>query len=154
MALTLITISVIVNAEPRLIYDGPQGIDVVFKRCYVHGESCIMDFLVTNNTRSDIKIGVIPSDVLAYDDEGNMYNHHMISEKFGEHQCGAINYSYNLFEMEMPREISLKLQCQISNFDEYAAIIKSIKIALSVRLPNQPFYNTYLQAKDIPVTRE
>jgi hypothetical protein len=141
----------------KVSYDGSDGMEWQFKRCYMKGETCIVDLVVTNMGRKDMSYTLYwfpdagTTGIVAYDDEGNTYNYQNIRGTFGKAEFGT----YNVYDLVVPREVSLKLHCEIRDFDEFAAMVKVLKFPL-VLVDNTTYNRTRcsLQIKDIPVPRE
>lgn len=66
-------------AQTKVSFNGPIGLDWKFKRCFMNGSTLVVDFVVENNTRNDMRMYITPSasgcnGLKAYDDEGNIYD--------------------------------------------------------------------------------
>ena len=155
-ALMLLSMSLAVNAQ-KISYDGPDELEFLFKRCFVKGSTCTVDFIVTNVGSKELTATLFwfsdgCEGIKVYDDEGNVYDYKNVSGNFGGTNFGAsIGNAYNV---QIPGDVSLKIRCQIKNFDEYAALLRQLKISFRIRSTSSSLGCSCLQVKDIPVTRE
>lgn len=157
-AAMLLCMCLTANAQAKVIFDGFNGVDIKVKRCYVRGNDCIVDVLITNNTRSDLRTsaevgdGLFRTDLCAYDDEGNTYNKYVIRGTFGDASFGGSDYASS-GGITIPREVSVKLQFKIKNIDEYATLITSL-ICNFRGMSNEAYGAATMQLKNIPISRE
>ena len=154
-ALMLLSMSLAVNAQ-KITSNGPDALEWQFKRCYVKGDKCIVDLIVTNAGKKDLTLKVFTypngygNGISAYDDEGNVYSPDNVSGQFGGKDFGS-----NDCMVQIPRDVTLKMRVQLSDFDEFATSIKVLKIAMFKNTDDTtPYYGFEVQVKDIPVTRE
>lgn len=154
----LLCMSMIANAQTKVIFDGYNGIECKVKRCYVRGNDCIVDVLITNNTRYDLQTcacvgdGLFRTDLCAYDDEGNTYNKYVIRGTFGDSYFGESDYA-SACGVSIPRDVSIKLQFKIKNIDEFATVITSL-ICNFRGMSDEAYGKATLQIKNLPITRE
>lgn len=146
------------NAQAKVIFNGYNGVDIKLKRCYVRGNDCIVDVLITNHTRYDLNAsavvddGLFRTDLTAYDDEGNVYNKYSIRGTFGDDSFGGTDYACSR-GISIPRDVSIKLQLKIKNIDEYATMLTSV-ICNFRGLSDEAYGAATLQLKNVPITRE
>ena len=155
-ALMLLSMSLAVNAQ-KISFDGTDALEFQFKRCFVKGSTCTVDFIVTNVGNQELTSTMFwfpdgCDGIKVFDDEGNVYDHTSISGNFGGTNFGpSIGNAYNV---QIPGDVTLKIRCQIIDFDEYAALIRQLKISFRIRSTYSSLGCACLQVKDIPVTRE
>lgn len=137
----LLGLSITATAQVKVVWNGPMGLDIKYKRCYVRGNQCHIDFLIVNNMSKGIDVD--HENQAVYDDEGNVYDYLKADVTIG----GSHRY------ITVPSETSIKAHVTISDFDEFAATIKTIKMDIktydSGRTGRFP-----LEIKNIPVARD
>ena len=134
-------------AQTTYKWDGNPGVAFKVKRCYVINSQCIIDFVMTNNTGTDIP-SIYCTGATAYDDEGNKYEwiSGSISQKsnFGGGLFGIGNGT-----ISVPNDIAVKGQIIIPKIDEFAVEIRSLILGFYV-----PGWNNTLDVRNIPITRD
>lgn len=157
-ATMLLCISVGAMAQTKVIFDGYPDVDIIVKRCYVRGNDCILDAVITNHTRYDLRAmvgvgdGLFRTDLTAYDDEGNVYNNYGIRGTFGDSSFGGGTYASSS-AVTIPRDVSVKIQFKIKEINEYATVITSL-ICNFRGMSDEAYGKATLQMKNIPITRE
>ena len=155
IAATLLLMSAqMVQAQTKISFDGYGALEFKFKRCYVQGPWCIVDVLMTNNTKMDLTpcamVEAQPSHLNAYDDEGNVYDRWAVKGTIGNLSFGGGDRGSNC--ISMPAGTSLKLQFKIKDFDEFATKITALTLHMR-GVSDEAYGEAYLKMKDIPVTR-
>ncbi|MBQ3717651.1 MAG: hypothetical protein II901_04625 [Paludibacteraceae bacterium] len=154
----LLCMCVGVSAQAKIIFDGYPDINITVKRCYVRGNDCILDAVITNHTRYDLRAmvgvgdGLFGTDLTAYDDEGNVYNKYGIRGTFGDSSFGGGTYSSSS-AVTIPRDVSVKIQFKIKEINEFASMITSL-ICNFRGMSDEAYGKATLQMKNIPITRE
>ena len=144
------------SAQVQVAWDGPVGIDIVFKRCYVRGNQCIVDFVITNNTNKDISsfsTSHHPLRPIAYDDEGNSYEYNISASKFNNAEC-MIGGKRLGEVISIPAGVSVKAHMVITSFDEFATKITLYRHEFSFMYNNIHMYPKRVEFRNIPVARE
>lgn len=145
-------------AQVKVNFNGYYGLDFKVKRCYVQGSDCIIDVLCTNHTKYDLNAylcvgdGIFKTDLSAFDDEGNTYDTWDIRGTWGNKTFGGGTYA-GTGRVNIPRDISTKLQFKIKNIDEFATNITCL-ICNFRELSDDVYGKATLQIKNIPITRE
>lgn len=145
-------------AQAKVSFNGPIGLDWKFKRSFMHGNTLVVDFLVENNTSNDITdFGIQTSGfdeqsnhygIIAYDDEGNMYNfwnnRQIYASMANQPDYNAVN---------VPVGNAVKIRMQIKGIDEFATKITTLMapVMISGRMV-MPGY--VLRVTNIPIPRE
>lgn len=145
-------------AQPRVIWDGPAGLDVKFKRCYVQGSRCIIDFTITNNTGKNIEFimssgwsGYGPS---AYDDEGNNYKFAWGGGNIDNVQSTLGGQMFNS-HTPLPADITIKAHIVITDIDEYASALTLYRQYFDIYFTRDKHIDQVkLEFKNIPIQRE
>lgn len=147
-----------VTAQTKVIFDGYSGLDFRVKRCYVQGNDCIVDVLCTNHTKYDLNAylcvgdGIFKTDLTAFDDEGNTYDTWDIRGIWGSESFGGGTYA-GTGRVNIPLDISIKLQFKIKNIDEFATNITCLTCNFR-GISDEAYGTATLQIKNIPITRE
>ena len=142
-------------AQTKVVYDGPLGINWKFKRSFTQGNTLFVDFVVENNTSTDLaEFGAYYTGwdsaisnnygITAYDDEGNMYDYDT------QRQINAKNGNqYNFNRVALPKGNMIKVRIRIDGIDEYATLIKTLIVPV---YSNRGF--SKLTVTNIPIPRE
>lgn len=139
--LMLLGMSIAAVAQVKVVWSGPSGLEVQFKRCYVRGNQCNIVFLIANNMST--AIAVEHDNQAVYDDEGNVYDYTKADVTLG----GSTRY------IEIPTGTFIKGHVTIDNFDEYAAKITTLK--MDIKTYAKGVTGRYpLEIKNIPVARD
>ena len=155
--LMLMGMNLALNAQVKISFDGPLEMEWQCKRCFVKGSTCVVDLAVTNTGNKELTSTLYwfpdagTTGIMVYDDEGTVYKYDKVSGNYGGTNFGpSIGNAYNV---KIPGDVTLKVRCQIKDFDEYAASIKTLKIPF-ILTNGASSTGCYLQVKDIPVSRE
>lgn len=143
------------NAQTKVIFNnGPVGLNWKFKRSFIQGTTLVVDFVVENNTGKDIVEFFVNMDgfdeqghhfdIVAYDDEGNMYSgYEKIRINIANQGNGnAINF---------PAGQMVKVRIQIIGIDEFATKITSFMAPV-----RSSYWNNWavLRVSNISIPRE
>ena len=158
-AALLLCMCIGMNAQPKILWDGPTGLDVKFKRCYVQGSRCIIDYTITNNTGKDISQistdGWVGYEPTAYDDEGNRYKCELNGGDFDNQQSSIGYVCMKGCATPLPKDITIKAHIVITNLDEYASNLTLYKHYYHVEFSNGQILNQVkLEIRNIPIPRE
>ncbi len=145
------------SSQVQVAWDGPVGVDIIFKRCYVAGNQCILDFVIANNTTKDIKsfsTSHHPLRPIAFDDEGNNYEYvYGANNMFSNAEC-MIGGKKLGEVISIPAGVSVKAHMVITSFDEYATLITLYRHEFSFMYNNIHMYPKRVEFRNIPVARE
>ena len=140
-AVMLLGMCIGMYAQAKVVFNGPLGLDITYKRCYVRGNQCHIDFLIVNNMSQAIDVNHENQSV--YDDEGNVYDYLKADVTI----AGSSRY------VTVPSGASVKGHVTISNFDEFAATVTTLKMDITTydkgKTGRYP-----LEIKNIPVSRD
>lgn len=157
IAATLLLMSTLmVQAQAKYTFDGYGALDIKIKRCYVEGSTCIIDVLITNNTKYDLSPcvgvgdGLFRTDLSAFDDEGNTYDKFGIKGTIGNTSFGGGSYASGC--SSLPKDTSIKLRFKIKEFDEFATKITAL-ICNFRGMSDESYGAATLKLTNIPVTR-
>lgn len=144
------------SSQVQVAWDGPVGIDIIFKRCYVKGNQCIVDFVIANNTSKEISkfsTSHFASHPIAYDDEGNNYEYNISANKFNNAEC-MIGGKKLGDVISIPAGVSVKAHMVITSFDEYATMITLYRHDFGFMYDNIHMNPKRLEFRNIPISRE
>lgn len=154
-AVMLFSMCIGMNAQTKIVFnEGPLGLDFKFKRSFVQGTTLFVDLVASNNTGRDIDIkanidGFDESfnhyGIVAYDDEGNMYNYKQI----GVSMANQPNYN----SVILPTENMVKVRVQIKGIDEFATEITTFISPIYIPERNHTYWGV-LRVTNIPIPRE
>ena len=142
------------NAQTKVSWDGPLGVNWKFKRCFVQNETCVIDLTIENAYSKDIQIqlGLFPDHwtnggTQIFDDEGNVYTYKQIGGTFG----GKDLSGYGMYSVvSILKGTVVKLRLQVTEMDEYASVIKTLRLPMSI----QGIQTAELRVSNIPIMRE
>ena len=144
------------SSQVQVAWDGPVGIDIIFKRCYVKGNQCIVDFVIVNNTNKDISnfsTSHFASHPTAYDDEGNNYEYSISANQFNNSEC-MIGGKKLGEVISIPAGVSVKAHMVITSFDEYATMITLYRHDFGFMYNNSHMNAKRVEFRNIPVSRD
>lgn len=138
------------------------GIEVKYKRAFLHGKTATIYFTLTNNTGKDLNSRLESSEgtksevqkAEAYDDEGNYYD--VNSGKMTVSVADAkIAGRYQARSFSFPNEITVKGVVTIKNVDEYVTSFTRIAIPFRNFDTTDDSYGVgYIILKNIPLLRD
>ena len=139
-------ITFIASAQVK-INSGDPYIDLQYKRTVVSGNTVMVDFLMTNLSKSEIEACLYSFINLSFtDDEGNMYD----SQHF-KIDIGSSGENTGIFTPEIP----LKVRFILTDIDEFATSITSIIYPYYYyRLPGNIATNCTMKIYNIPIPRD
>ena len=151
----LLGIGLAANAQVKVSWDGLMGIDFKFKRCYVKGDRCVIDYTITNNSDKDVTaFSSLSWGATVYDDEGNMYEFQHGNEKIDNRESSLAGMDHFTGEIKIPREITVKAHIVIKDFDEFASKITIYKHNFMVIADGKYYNPVWAEFRNIPVTRD
>ena len=157
VAVTMLLMSTqMVQAQTKVLFDGYGALEIKFKRCYVEGTSCVVDILLTNNTKKDLSPcicvgdGLFATDLSAYDDEGNTYDKYSIKGTIGNTDFGG--YTHSTGCATLPAGTSIKVRFRIKEFDEFATKITTLMCNFR-GVSDDSYGKAGLKITNIPVMR-
>ncbi len=135
LAVAVLTLGVASDASAQIkykVYHNDLTINVL--RCFVQSDgSCVVDFLMENNSMKDWKIKHIPKGDTghknrAYDDMGNSYSSILVAigstDKY-------LQWGYPSFDF--PEGVALKVRAKIDDISEIATVIKRLDLDIISR---------------------
>lgn len=143
-------LAIAISFAQTSVSTGHPALDIKVKRCFVNGNNCYVDLVMTvSNEWSLVSFhnGSGNWATQVFDDEGNHYS--------GDRYYGAIMYEYDGQQdakgayLKTARDIPRKVRLIVPGIDEYAASLKLIVI------PYQGGKNHYrMEIKDVPISRD
>lgn len=151
------------QAQESISFSNPD-ISFEFKRCTSSGATAYIDFLVTNNSDSDINgdllTGAEPCSgfegyyTAAYDDEGNVYRCQDQNYKIAGIAIGGSASLYGSgFRFDLPKGIPVKMRVTLTGLDQYATKISLMKITFRDMKTPAVYGIALLEARGLPITR-
>ncbi len=109
------------NAQVKIESPHPD-LDIKITRCAYANGTVIVDMVITN-FGNDEKLRLGCNEVLAYDDEGNMYDGHLRSQTNTKVTMGLMSVKslYTHSEALYPQDIPLKFRLQLENISSNAS---------------------------------
>lgn len=159
LLLSVFCINVMV-AQVKIVCSSP-GIEVKYKRAFIHGNTATIHFTLTNFTGSDLNPFLNSSESTraevkkaeAYDDEGNYYD--VDTQKMIVSIADAkISGRYDDKRFSFPNEVTVKGVVTIKNVDEYVTSITRIAIPFRYFNTVEPYGIGYIILKNIPLLRD
>ena len=162
----LLGLSIGMIAQTKVVVNnGAIGVDWKFKRSFLNGNALVVDFVVENNTSTDVSCVITPSFsanplgtivLKAFDDEGNVYesNALMGGAPFSG-KIGGKNSLLNAWE-NIPVGNLIKVRLQIAGIDEFATKINTLTVPIITDPSSGGLNQTYseLRVTNIPIPRE
>ena len=154
---------VLAQAQDSVTFSNPD-ISFVFKRCTCSGSTAYIDFMVTNQSDTDIRgflnyTSESGSDyaayyTAAYDDEGNVYRIQNQNNKLSGIVIGGSGPGYQSgFSFDLPKGIPVKMRITLTGVDEYATKISLLKVAFRDMKTPIAYGIALLEARGLPITR-
>lgn len=135
LAVAVLTLAVVSDASAQIKYKVCHNdLTINVLRCFVQSDgSCVVDFLMENNSMKDWKIQHIPKGDTghknrAYDDMGNSYSSILVAigstDKY-------LQWGYPSFDF--PEGVALKVRAKIDDISEIATVIKRLDLDIISR---------------------
>lgn len=147
-------------AQVKIVCSAP-GVEVKYKRAFLHGNTATVHFVLTNFTGIDLNSTLESSEgtrsevqkAEAYDDEGNYYD--VNSKKMTVSIADAkIAARYESRSFSFPNEITVKGVVTIKNVDEYVTSFTRIAIPFRNFNTAEPYGVGYIILKNIPLLKD
>jgi len=138
----------------KVYWDGYAGVSFRVTKCVYSTGRLQMTILITNNSKNSLSssverepnLGTKPFQI--FDNAGNNYNKYKTTGTIAGNQFGPYSTHF-----DMPTETSVKMQIEISNFDEEATKITSFTCSFR-GMSDRPYGGASLEIKNIPITKQ
>ncbi|MBR1878656.1 MAG: hypothetical protein IJ814_06605 [Paludibacteraceae bacterium] len=138
----------------KVYWDGYAGVSFRVTKCVYSTGRLQMTILITNNSKNSLSsslerepnLGTKPFQV--FDNAGNNYNKHKTTGMIAGNRFDEYGTHF-----DMPTETSVKMQVEISNFDEEATKITSFTCSFR-GMSDRPYGGASLEIKNIPITKQ
>lgn len=127
VAVAVVVAAFSVNAQVKISSPHPD-LNIKVTRCAYSSGTVVIDMIITNYG-SEERLWGTRSEVVAYDDEGNLYNSNVSRISMGVTNTGLST----TFNADFPQDIPLKFRLQLDKISANASKFSLLKFGLESR---------------------